>query len=494
MHPSAIDFQSVRVLVVGDLMLDRYIWGKVRRISPEAPVPVVQLQQRTESLGGAGNVAANLAGLGCAAEVIGVCGDDATAQSLRALLAREGIVDRMMVDPTRPTITKTRIMAQKQQILRLDEEVVGEPPQPLHDALMAAVESDVGRCQAVILSDYGKGLLSGEPICQAIIAAARRHAVPVLVDPKGANWLRYRGATCMTPNTAELEGAVGAALEEDEAALIAAARDMRGRLALDHLLVTRGARGMCLIGPGDQETLIAARAREVYDVSGAGDTVIATLAGCLATGMEMPAACATANLAAGIVVGKLGTQPVLLSELRTALQFDTGRHNFPFSAAKMADLPAALARVREWKAAGAKVVFTNGCFDLLHPGHISLLYQARALGDRLVVGLNTDASVRRLKGAGRPILGEQDRAAMLSALTCVDMVVHFDQPTPLALISALRPDVLVKGADYTVDQVVGREVVEAYGGCVKLVDVVQGYSTTGLTRKVLAGSHPPGES
>jgi D-beta-D-heptose 7-phosphate kinase/D-beta-D-heptose 1-phosphate adenosyltransferase len=243
---------------------------------------------------------------------------------------------------------------------------------------------------------------------------------------------------------------------------------------------------MCLIEGQEPPVLIPAQAREVFDVSGAGDTVIATMAASLSIGSTLVEAARTANLAAGIVVGKLGTQPILASELSTAVSFSARQQHYPYSAAKMAALDGALARVREWRAAGGKVVFTNGCFDLLHPGHISLLYQARALGDHLVVGLNTDTSIKRLKGSGRPILSEQDRAAMLSALECVDLVVHFDEDTPLKLIEAIRPDILVKGSDYAPDQVVGKQVVEAYGGCVKLVDLMQGYSTTGLTQKVIA--------
>jgi D-beta-D-heptose 7-phosphate kinase/D-beta-D-heptose 1-phosphate adenosyltransferase len=242
---------------------------------------------------------------------------------------------------------------------------------------------------------------------------------------------------------------------------------------------------MCLIGPEEKVTLIPAQAREVYDVSGAGDTVIATLAAAVAAGAPILRAAEVANMAAGIVVGKLGTQPILNSELSTALSFDDQQRYFPYSATKMTSLDAAQAKIMEWRTAGDKIVFTNGCFDLLHPGHISLLYQARALGDRLIVGLNTDASVRRLKGPERPILSEQDRAAMLGALACVDLVVHFDEDTPLGLIGSLQPDILVKGSDYKPEQVVGKQVVEAYGGCVKLVDLVKGYSTTRLARQLL---------
>lgn len=479
-------FAKAEIVVVGDTMLDRYIWGKVRRISPEAPVPVVQAQRTTETLGGAGNVAFNLASLGCSVTLIGVCGADPAAQALRALLTSKGIADQLVMDENRPTITKTRIMAQKQQILRLDDEstvvIASEVAAKVQTRFMAALK----KCRAVILSDYGKGLLADEAFVQALIGAARQQGLPVLVDPKGIDWQRYRGATGITPNTAELEAVASAPLEDNESRLMACAKQIRAQYGLDWLLVTRGAQGMCLIDPQSAPVVIPAQAREVYDVSGAGDTVIATMAAALAVGLPLVESARTANLAAGIVVGKLGTQPILASELATALRFNDRQRFYPYSAAKMTALDAALAKVKEWRAAGGKVVFTNGCFDLLHPGHISLLYQARALGDRLVVGLNTDASIRRLKGSGRPILSEQDRAAMLSALECVDLVVHFDEDTPLQLIEAIRPDILVKGSDYSPEQVVGKAVVESYGGCVKLVDLIQGYSTTQLTQKVIA--------
>jgi D-beta-D-heptose 7-phosphate kinase/D-beta-D-heptose 1-phosphate adenosyltransferase len=447
---------------------------------------VVQLQRTTETLGGAGNVALNLVSLGCRVTLSGVCGEDAAGQSLRALLSEKSIGESLVTDSRRPTITKTRVMAQKQQMMRLDEENTQGIDADMAQKIRTAVADTLPDCQAMVLSDYGKGVLASQAFVRELIDAGRQRGIPVLVDPKGIDWERYRGATGITPNTAELESVAGQRLEEDEEQLVAAARQVRERFGVAWLLVTRGAQGMCLIDAQGPPELIPARAREVFDVSGAGDTVIATVAASLAVGLPLLEAARTANLAAGIVVGKLGTQPILASELSTAVTLSTQQQYYPYSAAKMAALDAALAKVGEWRAAGSKVVFTNGCFDLLHPGHISLLYQARALGDRLVIGLNTDASVKRLKGSGRPILSEQDRAAMLSALECVDLVVHFDDDTPLKLIEALRPDILVKGSDYTPDQVVGKEVVEAYGGCVRLVDLVQGHSTTGLTQKVIA--------
>lgn len=481
---ATLNLSRVRVLVVGDIMLDRYFWGRVRRISPEAPVPVVKLQRSSDSLGGAGNVAANLAGLECAVAVVALSRRDAEGDTLRRLLNEKRIAHHLIEDGSRRTTAKTRIMAQKQQVLRLDEEDVRAPSREAAEKIRHHVLQELDRCQVVILSDYGKGMYAAGSLSHEVIQLARRHGRPVLVDPKGTDWERYQLATCVTPNLAELETLVGRGLEADESGLIDAARKVRVRFGLERLLVTRGAQGMCLVGPDDDVALIPSQAREVFDVSGAGDTVIATLAAALGSGMPFDAAARVANTAAGIVVGKLGTQPILHSELSTALRYSDGPSCFPYSAAKMAAMDGTLAKVRQWRASGEKVVFTNGCFDLLHPGHISLLYQARAMGDRLIVGLNTDASVRRLKGPQRPILAEGDRAAMLGALSCVDAVVLFDQDTPLEIISCLRPDILVKGSDYTPEQVVGKDAVESYGGCVKLVDMLQGYSTTGLAEKI----------
>jgi D-beta-D-heptose 7-phosphate kinase/D-beta-D-heptose 1-phosphate adenosyltransferase len=308
--------------------------------------------------------------------------------------------------------------------------------------------------------------------------------LPVFIDPKGRQWERYAGATCVTPNTAELELAAGASVLA-ESDLVPAAQDIRGRLKLDWLLVTRGPRGMALFGEDAAPVSIAAQSREVFDVSGAGDTVIATLAACVAAGMTFADASAIANQAAGIVVGKLGTQPVRWSELARVLLDDPG-HKPASTLWKVAEPQEALSRLSRWRQAAQRIVFTNGCFDLLHPGHVSLLHQARHLGDRLIVGLNTDASIKRLKGPQRPILSGQDRAAILSALEDVDMVVFFDEDTPLNLIELLKPDILVKGADYRIEEVVGRQAVEAYGGQVRLVDILQGHSTSTIVSKLSA--------
>ena len=475
-------FSKARVLVIGDLILDRYLWGEVSRISPEAPVPVVRVRERSEALGGAGNVAANLAGLKVGVTLIGLCGNDEPRMRLKAMLDKKGIAHHLLTDSSRPTITKSRIMAQGQQVLRLDEEEPFLLSPWLHEELFSLIEKTLSQSRTVILSDYGKGLHQTPGITRRIINLCKEHSIPVLVDPKGKDWERYQGATCVTPNSAELELVSSKTIGTDERQLMSAARATRRKYSLDWLLVTRGPKGMCLVGGDNGPLHIPAQAREVYDVSGAGDTVIATLGAGVASGLSFPDAALLANAAAGVVVGKLGTQPITLPELNAVLQI-TERGNQTGRSGKIATRSAARMQVQAWRTSGERIVFTNGCFDLLHPGHIHLLHESRALGERLVVGLNTDASVRRLKGPTRPIVSEEDRAAVLSALTCVDLVVPFREDTPLSLIKALRPDILVKGGDYRPETVVGREIVESYGGHVRLIPLLEGYSTTTLAHK-----------
>jgi D-beta-D-heptose 7-phosphate kinase / D-beta-D-heptose 1-phosphate adenosyltransferase len=472
-----------RVLVVGDVMLDRYLWGDVKRISPEAPVPVVRVRQQSEVPGGAGNVAANLAGLECPVSILGICGNDEAGTRLRKIFLEKGIEPLLQESIARPTISKTRIMARGQQLLRLDEEEPRILSPELEEKIIARFELKAPECDAVVLSDYGKGIFQTPDLCQHLIGFCTTRGIPVLVDPKGTDWTRYQGATCITPNTAELELAAGSAVEESELELLQSASAIRSRYGLEWLLVTRGAMGMVLCGKGASPLLIPARAREVFDVSGAGDTVIATLAAGLALKLSFAEAAQLSNLAAGIVVGKLGTQPITRPELSSAIELNDMQRQST-GASKIAALDSARILVKSWQSSGQKVVFTNGCYDLLHPGHIHLLHQSRDLGDRLIVGLNTDASVRRLKGNSRPIVAERDRAAIVSALGCVDLVVLFDEDTPLELIQAIKPDILVKGEDYRLDQVVGREVVESHGGRVCLVPLLQGYSTTRIAEKI----------
>jgi len=471
------------ILILGDVMLDQYVWGEVRRVSPEAPVPVVRVCTRTHGLGGAGNVAANLAGLKADAFLLGVCGDDSAGVRLRALIEANGIRGSLSVDPSRKTTTKTRVMAQGQQLMRLDEEDSIPVSPSLEDALLDAVREQLPGCGAVILSDYGKGILTSLGFVRQLIESARTSGVPVLVDPKGTDWERYRGAACITPNLSELQAVAQPFPAEDDAQVAGAAGKVLEKFGLDRILVTRGARGMCLLEKDSKPHFIRSAARQVFDVSGAGDTVIATLAHGIARGDSFEQSARRANLAAGIVVGKLGTQPILLPELEAAVQAEETGSVSPYPR-KLASLEDARARILQWRSTGAVIVFTNGCFDLLHPGHIHLLKQARSLGDRLIIGLNSDESVRRLKGPARPILSEHDRAAVLGALEAVDLIVVFGEDTPLELISALRPDILVKGSDYTLDTVVGRDLVESYGGRVRLVPLLDGHSTTRLVRMV----------
>ena len=478
-----MNFDKVRVLVVGDVMLDRYISGKVGRISPEAPVPVLGVSKRWFAPGGAANVARNLVHLGAQAALVGLTGADADAADLCQCLEQTGIEHRLVPSLTRATTCKTRMIAQGQQLLRLDEEQCRCPSAQELEALWQAARDFLPACQAVVLSDYGKGVLldteQGRNLCRLVIEEARRLGIKVLVDPKGVQWERYAGAHCVTPNRAEFDIICGrdATMPLDRETREKLADRVRGDYAIERLLITRGPKGMALFTPDMPPRYIPSVVREVADVSGAGDTVIATQAVCIGSGLTWEESMDVANAAAGVAVGKMGTAPVSLSELRQALR--QGADN-----PKLYALPDLLEKAEDWRRKNESIVFTNGCFDLLHPGHISLIRQSASQGTRLVVGLNSDASVRRLKGPSRPVQNEQSRAMLLAALSGVDAVVLFDEDTPLNLIMALRPDVLVKGSDYTVDGVVGADIVLASGGRVYLADLVQGCSTTGIVRKI----------
>jgi D-beta-D-heptose 7-phosphate kinase / D-beta-D-heptose 1-phosphate adenosyltransferase len=475
-------FARVRVLVVGDLMLDRYILGEVDRISPEAPVPVLRHAQRYERAGGAANVAMNLAGLGCEAVLAGFWGEDAERRELENLLS-EAMVDMVGVVTTAlPTISKTRIVGRTQQLLRLDIESAERPGADDERRLIERVEALASKVHAVVLSDYAKGALTRE-VCDRVIRAARYAGVPVLVDPKTPDLSKYSGATVVCPNLHELRVATGGE-GEDLDALLRAGEVQRREHDLRYLAVTMSERGIRLLSEAGAYHS-PARAREVFDVSGAGDTVIATMAASLAAGLQIETAVELANLAAGIVVGKVGTVPIAHHELTALLTPSKGISD----AEKILSREQVAARVREWRAAGQTVVFTNGCFDLLHVGHVTLLEDCRRFGSKVVLGLNTDASVQRLKGPTRPVVSEADRARVMAALGAVDAVTLFDEDTPLELIRALEPDVLVKGGDYTVETVVGHEVVLAAGGRVEIVPTVEGFSTTGIVRKLQSGAN-----
>lgn len=475
---------GARVGCVGDVMLDRFVAGAVARISPEAPVPVLSMTGEEAMLGGAGNVVRNLAALGAQVHFAAVIGADADGEAIGALVARLPAVEaRLIVDAGRPTTRKTRFVAAGQQILRVDREVTAPLDREIRDALAAAAEEFLGACDVLVLSDYAKGTLAGG-LAARLIEAARARGVRVIVDPKGADYRAYAGCAVIAPNRRELALAIGhpLALGEEEAA----ARALIARFRFGAVLVTLGADGMVLVPAEGAAIRLAAEAREVFDVSGAGDTVVATLAAALGGGAELAAAAALANTAAGIVVGKVGTAVATSDEIARARR----RHGLALGEARILGPDALRERLARWRRRGLRIGFTNGCFDLLHPGHVGLLAEAKAACDRLIVGLNSDASVARLKGPGRPVQGEDARALVLASLASVDAVIVFADDTPLALIEAIRPDVLVKGADYRRDDVVGADLVESYGGRVLLAQLKDGYSTSATVARLTAGAEP----
>ncbi len=474
---------AARLLVIGDVMLDRFIYGKVERISPEGPIPVLQIQRESLMLGGAGNVLRNAAALGVNARLIGVVGDDTTGREVAALT--EGAAE-LITEKGRRTTQKERFVAQGQQLLRADR----EDPRLLTSALAAeiltAAEKHLTPGTVLVLSDYGKGLLSDE-VTAGLIERARAGGHDIVVDPKGQNYRRYRGASIVTPNKKELQGATGLPVATD-GEVLAACRQVVTDCGIHAVLATRSEQGMTLFdggrgnptAPDGQVHHLSAIARETFDVSGAGDTVVAVLAAALACGASLVDGARLANAAAGIVVGKVGTAVVHPPELLKAL------HSTDLMASedKLMNLDSLLERVAIWRRSGLRVGFTNGCFDLLHPGHVSLLSQARAACDRLIVGLNSDHSVRRLKGPERPVQNEAARATVLGSLEPVSRLVVFNEDTPIKLIESIKPDVLIKGADYRLDQVVGGDIVQSYGGEILLAALKEGHSTTRTIKKL----------
>lgn len=459
------NFEQARVLVVGDLMLDRYWYGSTSRISPEAPVPVVHVGESEERPGGAGNVALNIVSLGGSSTLMGVVGADEAAGALVRRLEEAGVHCHFETAPGMPTVTKLRVISRHQQLIRLDFE---DGFHALDTTAMQQRYSEMlTECDAVVLSDYGKGTLSG---VQGLIAAARAAGKPVLVDPKGSDYTIYRGATLITPNMSEFEAVVGHCKNDEE--LVTKGEALLEGLQLDALLVTRSEKGMTLLRQGQPALHLPTKAQEVYDVTGAGDTVIATLATALAAGVEMAEATALANLAAGVVVGKLGTATATVSELRRALRGHDQTEGGVMTETRLEML------VRDAQAHGERVVMTNGCFDILHAGHVTYLEQARKLGDRLIVAVNDDASVQRLKGEERPVNSLAQRMIVLAALGSVDWVVPFGEDTPERLICHIKPDVLVKGGDYRPDQIAGGQCVTEAGGEVVVLGFVDGVSTT----------------
>ena len=465
------NFSDAKVLVIGDLMLDRYWHGGSSRISPEAPVQVVNVGQIEERPGGAGNVALNIASLGGQAKLIGITGNDEAADSLQTRLQAAQIdCDFERLEDV-PTITKLRVISRQQQLIRLDfeEHFKGRGTA----GLAAKMAQHIKSCGAVILSDYAKGTLDD---VQSLIKIANQNNVPVLVDPKGTDFARYQGATLVTPNLHEFEAVVGHC--EDEQTLVNKGLELLAKHQWQALLVTRGEQGMTLLRKGQAEFHLPALAREVFDVTGAGDTVIGTLASALAAGSPIEEAVALANTAAGIVVVKLGTATVSAHEIRRKLRTsgETGTGVLSEQQLKIV--------VEEAKAHGEKIIMTNGCFDILHAGHVTYLQQAKALGARLIVAVNDDDSVKRLKGEGRPVNPVDRRMSVLAALGSVDWVVPFAEDTPARLIESVLPDVLVKGGDYTVDQIAGAHAVVANGGQVEILQFVDGVSTTNIIETI----------
>ena len=464
-------FGDARVLVVGDVMLDRYWQGGASRISPEAPVPVVKVEHNDERAGGAANVALNIVALGAGASLVGVVGADESAQLLATGLDAAGVNHDFQVTEDRPTITKLRVVSQNQQLLRLDFEegfIAADV-----DKFPAKVKSQLAQAGALVLSDYGKGAIQ-EP--QKLISLARAEGIPVLVDPKGTDFGKYRGATLITPNLKEFEAVVGHCATEDE--LVTKGIELLRELSLDALLVTRSEHGMTLLRDGEPELHLPARAQEVYDVTGAGDTVISALASALAAGVELPQAVGLANVAAGLVVAKLGTATISAPELRRAIQREQGSERGVVSEEQL------LIAIEDARAHGEKIVVTNGCFDIIHAGHVGYLAEAAELGDRLIVAVNTDDSVSRLKGPGRPINPVERRMTVLAGLEAVDWAVPFAEDTAEAIIAKVKPDIYVKGGDYEVDQIPEAKIVLSYGGEVKILSFIDELSTTKIVEKI----------
>jgi D-beta-D-heptose 7-phosphate kinase / D-beta-D-heptose 1-phosphate adenosyltransferase len=482
-----LDFSRRRVLIVGDVMLDIYCEGSVARVSPEAPVPVVVLSAERHVPGGAANVAANVGALGASAELVGVVGRDNNAALLRRVLEREFptlSLEHMVVAERRPTTTKTRVIGNKAQVVRLDR----EPSEPLdaevEEELLAHVEAALPDCDVVVLSDYAKGVCT-DRVIRGVVARARAAEKPLLVDPKRRDFRVYAGAAIIKPNLKELEMATRPT-DGGDAEVERAARDVAAATGAG-VVVTRSERGMSYVDAAGTAIHIPTAARSVFDVSGAGDTVMATLAVVLDAAdpaANMAHALAVANAAAGIVVAKAGTSTVSAAEI--AAEMARPAQVSARSAVKIATRQQARVITRGWRAQGLQVGFTNGCFDLVHPGHVQLLERSAEACDRLVVGLNTDASVRRLKGPARPVQDEDARARVMAALGMVDLVVLFDEDTPDEIVRELLPSVLVKGGDYTVDTVVGADTVIAHGGKVELIDLVPDRSTSALVRRARA--------
>lgn len=477
-------FAGKRVLCVGDVMEDRFIYGEVKRISPEAPVPVVRITRESKALGGAGNVVRNLAALGATSAFVAVIGDDRAGREVTELLAAmESVEPYLRVTRNRETTIKNRFFSlDGHHLLRADRETTEPLAAADIEHIGRSAIDQVAECDAVVLSDYAKGVF-GNDLAAQIIAAANAAKKPVIVDPKGTDYGRYKGASVLTPNRAELAEATGLPVDSD-AAIVSAALKLCSDAQVNAVVVTRSADGMTVVTNAGEFVHLPAESREISDVTGAGDTVAAVITIALAAEVPLVDAARLANAAAGVVVARHGTAVAGVQDIGAALL----HRDLAIAERKCVDLPTAMVRVGDWRARREKIGFTNGCFDLLHPGHISLLNQARAACDRLIVGLNSDASVRRLKGPTRPVQSEAARSAVMASLSSVDLVVVFDEDTPLKLIEGLKPDVLVKGADYTRETVVGADIVEKYGGRVLLAELVPTFSTTATIAALKRGT------
>jgi D-beta-D-heptose 7-phosphate kinase / D-beta-D-heptose 1-phosphate adenosyltransferase len=478
--PYVDQLKSARVLCVGDVMLDHYVYGQVERVSPEAPIPVLWIERETKTLGGAGNVLRNLRALGVASSFISVVGNDEAGREIGRLVeAQDGAEAHVLVQPQRITTVKTRYIGGNQQLLRADRESAIPLDPYIREDLLRLARELVAHNSVVVISDYAKGVLT-EGVAPEIIREAREAGAQVIVDPKGGDHIRYRGADLVKPNRRELAHATGMPVATD-GEIIAASRALIERCGFGAVLASLGAEGLVLVLADGSAHIERTAVREVYDVSGAGDTVVATVAAALAAGIGLTDAARLANAAAGVVVGKVGTAVPYGSELIAALN-GRGVH----TADKVVPRSHALDLIARWRRHGLKVGFTNGCFDLLHPGHVALLGQAKAACDRLVVALNSDQSTARLKGPKRPIQSQAERAAVLASLSAVDLIVVFEEDTPIELIREIRPQLLVKGDDYRLDEVIGAEFVKNSGGEVLLAKTVPGYSTTATIAR-LAG-------
>ena len=468
---------NLKIAVIGDVMVDRYVFGDVSRISPEAPVPVNRVSSVKEVLGGAGNVASNLANLDCHVYLGAVAGVDDHGRVLDKLLIADGIdTSGLIYDNNRSTITKMRILGDRQQMMRLDFETITPITTDEEERLISWLD---GLCQqglqGIVISDYGKGVCTST-LLQEVFRLAHTYNVQTIVDPKGADWSKYDGATCITPNVKELGESLGRVIPNEDASVIEAAKEVLGKLNIQYIIGTRSAKGITVVVKDGRTWHNPATQQDVFDVSGAGDTVVAMMISCLASGLSMRLALHIANGAAGIVVSKVGTYPIHRQELidlwRSVRQLTASSPLYTKEEMK--------ALIDKWQSMDETVVFTNGCFDILHRGHITYLQEAAQLGRHLIIGLNSDASVRRLKGETRPIVSEDDRAALLSALQCVDGVVLFEEDTPAELLAYLRPNILVKGGDYKKEEIIGRESVDE----VAVLSFKEGYSTSDIVKKI----------